>query len=240
MPTLEVIGRTLGRIQKGAQLKLKQIDVLHERVEAMKLEDSNTLADDYVPPGRRPNPTPSSGSNSRKTTIEAPELETRTDAAVGLNSERSAKRLREALLEARPDAPRLNRSALEKLKRPQHRQLALSTTSNLRLTQSIHEDSTLPAWAKPSNLSPARPATNTNRNTGGTGASTLVRKTSDAASKAPIGSLGLSALSSGTKPAVKAETLFGRSQSLQQNSLPPKVGPIPKSNIRRGYGLHDE
>lgn len=240
MPTLEVIGRTLGRIQKGTQLKLKQIDVLHERVEAMRLEDSNTLADDYVAPGRGPNPTPSSGNNSRKSTIEAPELETRTDAAVGLNSERSAKRLREALLEARPDAPRLNRSAREKLRGPQHRQLAMSTTSNLKLTQSIHEDSALPAWAKPSNPSPVRPVANANQSAGSTGASTLVRKTSDAASKVPTGSLGLSVLSSSTKPAAKAETLFGRSQSSQLNSTPPKVGPIPKSSIRRGYGLHDE
>jgi len=228
MPTLEAIARTLPRIQKAAQVKLKEIDALQHRVQNLKLVDG--VSDDapiVVLPNKLERP-----STRRKPTLDTPE--TRADAAIALNSERSAKRLHEVLLQLRPDAPRLNRSAMERArapKQPSHMQPKMPSTSHLKLTLTIDQDkSALPSWAQPSAAPP--PSSMGTR-------STLVRKTSD--SKPPAAEPKEVHGFSGRNAIRKLEITTSARKSVgpSLNDAPPRVGPIPRQSTHRGYGLHD-
>ncbi|KAG8887607.1 hypothetical protein FRB98_009335 [Tulasnella sp. 332] len=246
MPTLEAIGRALNRIQKAGQVKLKQIDFLKERVQALTLDDTDMYGDELVDNGV-PARQIASAVRLSSSFAKAPQepSETLIDAAVALNSERSAKRLRESLLEARPNAPRLNRSAIDKAKKPGQvtMRARMPPTAHLKLIQTLEGDETLQFSAK--ERQPVVMTSNQKQNNGGT--SSLVSKTGNSIDRlngTPMvsdvfgsSSQALNAGPPNAKPKMEFSFSGGRAGSAVAGP-PPRIGPIARQNTRRGFGLH--
>lgn len=242
MPTLEAVARALNRMQKAAQLKLQDIEALGQRVQSLKLDDLDLFSDEFNVSSSGVGLSKLDASSGVRRPVES--AATRVEAAVALNSERSAKRLRDSLMEARPNAPRLNRSANQKSRNPKHihSRTRMPSTSHLKLTLTLNPDKSLPSWAKPSHPSSTTAAQ------GSISTSSLVRKTSDSFSK-PFGagvgnevsSLGFDAGSRGKANVAPKLDLPGsgrRPTAPSQHEVTPRVGPIPRQNTRRGFGLH--
>ncbi|KAG9006252.1 hypothetical protein FRB94_000877 [Tulasnella sp. JGI-2019a] len=242
MPTLEAIGRALNRIQKAAQVKLKQIDFLQERVQALAPDDTDMFGDELVRSDGLPKKAGSTIQTSSSIARPSQDAsETLVDAAVALNSERSAKRLRESLLEARPSAPRLNRSAVDKIRKPGHANMRtrMPATAHLKLTRTLEQDGSLPSWTKAS-----LPASGTSNQVSRTGAAnSLVKKTNDASDRpkavpTTTNTFGLpTQVSFSPKPKMEF-SLAGRRTAPTLGETPPRVGPISRHSTRRGFGLH--